>query len=1113
MVENEFVLTENLPDELYGYKVTKFLGMGGMSLVYRILDAGQNRNLAIKIPRAADKMSIAQKERFLLEARLMGQLLHPVIPPIYEISDTPGEMYYTMKQIRGRDLRSILRDIKNGNREVSEQYHRRHLLNIFIQVCQAVAFCHTRGVIHRDIKPENIMVGDFGEIQLIDFGMAKAFGKNLYTGETNDEIPEANDSDSFFLEESETASVLTQAMLNDDSDYESSVGLEEQTIISQSSVNLSKAGKTMGTPLYMPPEQAKGEIEKHNETSDTYALGVILWEILLGEQMRKSKSLKSCYKKALTGKRPDIYSKKTGKQLEPDIIDILIKATAPGQEYRYQMASDLSTRLQEFLDGKRKWHFAYKVNFSNRKDTESTPEGWISQMGQWSIQDGALTSLNSGTNIIHLDKGFEGDLRIEFTASLAEGKGEISPIMKAPEKPLLDFRTDGYCLEYGADEGQHSKLSRDEHDIAYNSKPVFPTKETKTFKAEMLNGIISLECNGKVILRYRDFFPLSGDRIGFYSWYKGLKIYELSVYLSGTPRDTNYINIPDALYAAGGYEGALAEYIRIQESFPGSDQADEALYKAILCLIELKQYEKAKELAEKLKRTLMCPMGYSALSRLYELEFERTGKEIFIKNEKEVLLDGLANTSKYHYGKKDFLLRYQLRAKHFADIKEYEDATELWKMLSIAKWVESDHRGSALVQLAQVYEYSGKFEKAIEVAERLIPDIKFNVHGHQVFKIGKRVADLCGFYKRARKLCRERLISQEHDVTNVGREIGLSYYREGQFSKSIAHFNKLIAVNENDLENLFLIIRDKIYSLIEEGSFKKAEVFFEEQLDIHGLNLLSEINSSHFLGKIKLFLGEFDEAFEIYNKSYNQDKSIELGLIVVNMLLQVGKFNAASNYLKKIKNNNQTDLKGREGVGFHNNKAMMYYFQNKYAEAAKIFQNNIKEFSHLPRQLGSCWLGLIRIKYENNEIKEAIELCEDVLQQKYTVKNAYNIFILYKLLNESIGASGNTEIRQINANHYISYRENYHSYLLIICLEADAPNWKKDERGILLDPVEVLRRMVDSRKVDFQGMIDLKATYNNKWLPYASGKNRTLTTLEVYEHYWKLQALKDNGNL
>jgi tetratricopeptide (TPR) repeat protein/tRNA A-37 threonylcarbamoyl transferase component Bud32 len=237
----------SVPQGRGNYQLLGEIARGGMGVVLRAHDGDLGRDVALKVldKRLCERMDVVQ--RFVEEAQIGGQLQHPGIVPVYDLGLMADERpYFTMKLVKGRTLANLLAERETPNSKLGS------LVDAFESVCQTMAYAHSRGVIHRDLKPANIMVGAFGEVQVVDWGLAKV----LQRGGTADERERQARSEMTILE-----TVRSDG---------SSTGSE------------SMVGSVLGTPAYMPPEQASGLVDRIDERSDVFALGAILCEILTG---------------------------------------------------------------------------------------------------------------------------------------------------------------------------------------------------------------------------------------------------------------------------------------------------------------------------------------------------------------------------------------------------------------------------------------------------------------------------------------------------------------------------------------------------------------------------------------------------------------------------------------------------------------------------------------------------------------------------------------------------------------------------------------------------------------------------------------------------------------
>jgi serine/threonine-protein kinase len=220
------------------YMFLSTIAKGGKSLIKACKDMHLNRIIAYKTLRKEFLHDEIEKTRFLREARVSAMLQHPSVIPIYEVGrDNQGQYYFTMKLVHGYTLREIL--------DYRERYDLSQLIEVIIPICHALASAHSHGVVHRDIKPENILVGPFGEVLLLDWGLAKVWSKD---GSTTDDAQEA---------------------------------VEQTGFLENSEKSMTGHGKLQGTICYMSPEQIRRDPDI-SFSSDIYSLGSVLYEILAG---------------------------------------------------------------------------------------------------------------------------------------------------------------------------------------------------------------------------------------------------------------------------------------------------------------------------------------------------------------------------------------------------------------------------------------------------------------------------------------------------------------------------------------------------------------------------------------------------------------------------------------------------------------------------------------------------------------------------------------------------------------------------------------------------------------------------------------------------------------
>jgi serine/threonine-protein kinase len=291
------------------------IARGGMGVVLRGRDADIGRDLAVKVllDSHMDKPDLVR--RFVEEAQIGGQLQHPGVVPVYELG-TFGDRrpYFTMKLVKGQTLTELLAE-RNSPADDLPRF-----LSIFEQVCQTMAYAHARSVIHRDLKPSNVMVGSFGEVQVMDWGLAKVLrnGGVVADGAAG-KIP------------AHEAAIVTARV---ESDHD-----------------LSRDGLVLGTPAYMAPEQARGEIDLIDERADVFALGSILCELLTGQPAFVGRSSLEIHRKAALGDHAEALTALAGSGASGELIALARNCLAREREDRPRQAAAVAERITAYLVG------------------------------------------------------------------------------------------------------------------------------------------------------------------------------------------------------------------------------------------------------------------------------------------------------------------------------------------------------------------------------------------------------------------------------------------------------------------------------------------------------------------------------------------------------------------------------------------------------------------------------------------------------------------------------------------------------------------------------------------------------------------------------------------
>jgi WD40 repeat protein len=296
------------------YRLEGRIGRGGMGDVFRAQDPDFHRPLAVKVLKEEFKDHPEMVTRFLEEAKITGQLQHPGVPPVHEIGRlADGRPFLAMKLIKGRTLADLLAERANPSDGLQR------FLAIFEQVCQTLAYAHSRGVIHRDLKPANIMVGAFGEVQVMDWGLAKVRSPASRATESPEVSP--------------AGTLQTPSM---------------ETVIEPT-----QRGAVLGTLAYMPPEQARGDVDLVDERSDVFGLGAILCVILTAQPPYRGKSHQELHHQAVSADLADAFARLNRCGADAEVVGLATRCLSQSQTARLPDAAAVAVAVADYQESVR----------------------------------------------------------------------------------------------------------------------------------------------------------------------------------------------------------------------------------------------------------------------------------------------------------------------------------------------------------------------------------------------------------------------------------------------------------------------------------------------------------------------------------------------------------------------------------------------------------------------------------------------------------------------------------------------------------------------------------------------------------------------------------------
>lgn len=563
------------------YQIVGKIGQGGMGEVLLGYDVKCGRRIALKKIRKDLVEFKRLHNRFLKEARITSQLTHPAIMPIYSIEDQGEIVYYTMPFVQGETLKQILRNTRDQEKQGENPHHIGEsipaLVRIFITVCQGIAYAHSKGVLHRDIKPENVMVGKYGEVLILDWGLAK-----LIEGQ-EDELIQIESSDQ----------------------------------------DLTKVGKVVGTINFMAPERAKGN--PATIQTEVYALGVLLYQILTLRNPFRRGSLDE-YRKVMDKEAVEDPSDVAPYRDVPRLLSrIVMKCLDKDPDQRYQSVDQLIQELENYIEGRSEWFELAALDISQKSDWEFQENVLIAEH----IAITRSADISEWVSLMISKLSFAENTKIEAEITIGENGHGIGFLLCIPEAAEREYLNDGYCLWLGSDLNKTTKLLRSSVEVVDAPEIYLERGRTYRVKIEKIDHNIHFSLNDQLQFSYISHLPLAGTHIGILARDADFTLNNIQTYTGSQNITVNCLAVPDSFLAHKHFDLALNEYRRIGYSFPGRAEGREGMFRAGITIIEKSKethdpiekerlYDEALLEFEKLHSTPGAPLEYLGKAHVYQ---------------------------------------------------------------------------------------------------------------------------------------------------------------------------------------------------------------------------------------------------------------------------------------------------------------------------------------------------------------------------------------------------------------------------------------------------------------------------------------------------------------
>jgi len=575
------------PSEIIGsigrFLLIKSIGRGGMGEIFLAFDTVCGRRVALKRIRPDLMHSPQLRRRFIREARITSQLIHPGIIPIYDIHINKDSVYYTMPLLEGKTLKQIIRDAIKNEESFAAHEHKTSiptLIRLFLGVLQAVAYAHSKGVLHRDLKPENIIIGTYGQVIILDWGLTK------------------------LLEE-----------------------IQEETLLSthvRASSKLTRMEKPVGTVAYMAPERVQGK--PASKQTDIYALGVILYQILTLRLPFSRKNMKTFVESWKDEQFVPPEIRAPYRDVPQALSEIVKQCLASDPQERYRTCDQLLSHIESFLEGRSEWFVVKSLDIFRKED--------------WKFQENVLfsehtaisrsTELGDWFNLMFSKESFSENIRLDITVRLGPFCHGFGCILCAPSRPKQGDLTAGYWLWLAANkEGERrTTLLRSSVPVLEAPEIMLTSDTSYHIRIEKIEQTIILTINDTQQFVYTSHIPVVGTHVGMLIQDTDIDIESFTISIGSQNIMVNCLAVPDAFLTSHDFARALAEYRRIGNAFSGRAEGREALFRAGVTLLEKAKreydpqqrdviFDLARQEFHKLRHTPGAPLEYLGKALVY----------------------------------------------------------------------------------------------------------------------------------------------------------------------------------------------------------------------------------------------------------------------------------------------------------------------------------------------------------------------------------------------------------------------------------------------------------------------------------------------------------------